>query len=253
MSELKNGKVIAGETQGGAASEQPTSEVRPLVPDPNIVVVKARGSSDRVLITEGHIREAARRGKLVRYRGIPILTPSARDLIDELGVRLEPMDIRDDTERGKATPSSKSIVIGADHRGYALKEAVKKYLMSKGFTVEDVGTHNVESCDFPDFAEKLARIVARGDAQFGVFIDSTGGPGAMVCNKIKGVRAYTIYDELSARSARQHGDANIACIGADTTAETKAMALLDIWLSTPFDGGEKYVRRVQKVRTIEEG
>ena len=106
------------------------------------------------------------------------------------------------------------IAIGSDHAGFKFKEEIKKYLESKGYEVEDVGTHSLDSCDYPIFGRAAAELVASGKAQYGVLVCSSGEGIMMSANKIKGVRCGLAYNDDVARLIRQHNNANMIAFGA---------------------------------------
>lgn len=143
------------------------------------------------------------------------------------------------------------IAVGSDHAGFALKEKVRAYLAAGGYEVEDLGTRSTDSVDYPDFAEKVAaRVVAKG-ADFGVLVCGTGLGVAMSANKVRGIRAATCNDTLSARFARAHNNANVLAMGGRLIDETTAAKILDTWLATPFEGG-RHQRRVDKIAALEQ-
>jgi ribose 5-phosphate isomerase B len=143
------------------------------------------------------------------------------------------------------------IAVGADHAGFALKERVRDYLESKGFEVEDLGPATLEPVDYPDYAEKVAARVAAQEADFGVLMCGTGLGVAIAANKVPGIRAATCNDTLSAYFARAHNDANVLTMGGRLTDEATARKIVDIWLSTEFEGG-RHARRVEKIGIINE-
>ena len=143
------------------------------------------------------------------------------------------------------------IAVGADHAGFALKERVREYLESKGFEVEDLGPATLQPVDYPDYAEKVAASVAAKKADFGVLMCGTGLGVAIAANKIPGIRAATCNDTLSAYFARAHNDANVLTMGGRLTDEATARKIVDIWLSTEFEGG-RHARRVEKIGIIDE-
>jgi len=147
-------------------------------------------------------------------------------------------------------PEKPKIALGADHAGFALKEKVRAYLVSKGYSVEDEGTHSTESVDYPDFAEKVAERVAAGQADFGILMCGTGLGVAMAANKVPGIRAAPCNDTISARLAREHNNANVLAMGGRLLDEATAEKILDTWLSTPFAGG-RHERRVEKIAAID--
>jgi len=107
----------------------------------------------------------------------------------------------------------KRIAIGSDHGGFPLKEELVRFLEAKGYIIKDLGTDSTEAVDYPDFAEKVARAVASGDCDRGIMIDSIGMASAMAANKVRGIRAAMCYDLTTARSSREHNDANVLTLG----------------------------------------
>ncbi len=142
------------------------------------------------------------------------------------------------------------IAIGADHAGYHLKEALKQALAGADVEVEDVGTESDASVDYPDFAARVADRVASGQSDRGILICGTGIGMAMAANKVRGIRAASVTDELGARLARQHNDANILTLGGRVTPAGTAARLVRIFLDTPFEGG-RHQRRVEKIAALE--
>ncbi|GAB4293286.1 MAG: ribose 5-phosphate isomerase B [Myxococcota bacterium] len=131
----------------------------------------------------------------------------------------------------------KKVAIGCDHAGFALKEAVKRHLMDNGFEVLDEGTFSEESCHYPSFARSVAEKVAKGGAEWGVLICGTGLGMAMAANRNKKVRAALCPSIFHARMARRHNDANVLCLGGRITGEDLALAIVDEFFSTKFEGG----------------
>jgi ribose 5-phosphate isomerase B len=138
------------------------------------------------------------------------------------------------------------IAVGADHAGWALKERLADALRRAGHEVEDCGTHGEESVDYPDFAAEVARRVAEGRADRGVLVCGTGIGMAIVANRFAGVRAAVCHDDYTAEMSRRHNDANILCVGGRVLDEARALRILDVWMSSPFDGG-RHSRRVAKI------
>jgi len=143
------------------------------------------------------------------------------------------------------------IAIGSDHAGYHLKEALKQTLADAGVEVEDVGTESEASVDYPDYAERVADRVASGQSDRGILICGTGIGMAMAANKVRGIRAASVTDEVGARLARQHNDANVLALGGRVTPPDTAARLVRIFLDTPFEGG-RHQRRVAKVAGLEQ-
>lgn len=142
------------------------------------------------------------------------------------------------------------IAIGADHTGFATKKTVIEFLEKKGYKIEDVGTSDEKSCDYPDFAYLVAKKVALKEVDFGVLLDATGIPSAITANKVPTIRAATCYNEFTARSAREHNNANIIVMGAKTLGEELIKSILETWLQSSFLG-DRHQRRLDKITDIE--
>lgn len=142
------------------------------------------------------------------------------------------------------------IAFGCDHGGVELKEFLVKYLRSKGLDVRDFGTQGRESVDYPDFGREVSRHVSSGQAERGVLICTSGIGMSITANKFPGVRAALVQDLESARSSREHNDANILVLSGAKTQGSLAQQIVETWLATPFAGG-RHQRRVDKIRRIE--
>ena len=142
------------------------------------------------------------------------------------------------------------IAIGADHAGFSLKEQLRRRLAEEGHEVVDFGTHSLESCDYPDFAQSVGRDVAQGRSDRGILVCSTGIGMAMAANKVDGVRAAPAQTEDEVKFTRQHNDANVLTLGAKYMDAQRAMELIDIFLNTEFAGG-RHARRVAKIAQLE--
>ncbi|MBQ1265314.1 MAG: ribose 5-phosphate isomerase B [Proteobacteria bacterium] len=149
-------------------------------------------------------------------------------------------------------PTGSTIAIGSDHAGYALKEQLKQCLADMGYVVDDKGTHNTDSCDYPDFGAAVAHAVADHKAIAGVLVCSTGIGISISANKVPGIRAALVHHIFEAEMTRRHNDANIICFGAATTGPVIAIEALKRFMETDFDGG-RHERRVRKILDIERG
>ncbi len=176
-----------------------------------------------------------------------IVTPSARDLARERGVAIVEVSAG---ELGAPAPPARTVAIGSDHGGYAMKEALKPLLAELGFTVRDVGVKNAAPADYPDIALAVAELVAQGEAGRGVIVDGAGIGSAMAANKVPGIRAALCYDRASARNSREHNNANILTLGGRLLTHSQAEEVLRTWLETPFGGG-RHAARVDKIAGIE--
>ena len=142
------------------------------------------------------------------------------------------------------------ISIGSDHGGYALKQELIAYLQEKGHEVKDFGCHDTSSCDYPDFGEAAARAVASGEYDCGIVICTTGIGISIAANKVKGIRCAHCADSLEAEMTRRHNDANMLAIGAGFTGKNLAERMVEVFLSTDFEGG-RHARRVEKLNAIQ--
>lgn len=140
------------------------------------------------------------------------------------------------------------IVVSADHGGFTLKESLKQYLAEKKIETDDLGCFSKESVDYPDFAALAANEVSLGRADCGIVICTTGIGASIVANKFPEVRAALCLTPHMAIMARAHNNANILALGGDLISDDEAKKILDAWLATRFDAGERHCRRVQKIR-----
>ena len=142
------------------------------------------------------------------------------------------------------------IALGADHAGYALKLAVAKHLADSGHEVTDFGTDSEESVDYPPFCAAVGRAVVEGASDFGIVMGGSGQGEQIAANKVHGVRAALCADEFTARLAREHNDANVLALGGRITGEPHALAIVDAFLATGFEGG-RHARRLALIAEIE--
>ena len=138
--------------------------------------------------------------------------------------------------------SEKRIIIGCDHGGLNLKHKVVEHLKEIGYEVEDVGTYTTESVDYPIYAKKVAHAVADGKYEKGIIICGTGIGVSIVANKVKGIRASLCGDTFSAKATRQHNNSNILCMGERVIGAGLALDIVDIWLTTEYEGGRHQKR-----------
>lgn len=139
------------------------------------------------------------------------------------------------------------IIIGSDHAGFDLKEALKGAF--RGMT--DIGTDSADSVDYPDFGVRVARAVSSGEYERGILICGSGVGMSIVANKVPGIRAALCTDTDTARLSRLHNDANVLVLAGRRTDQKEAVAIVTVWLDTPFEGG-RHARRLDKIRNIEE-
>ncbi|MFH1176837.1 MAG: ribose 5-phosphate isomerase B [Acidobacteriota bacterium] len=142
------------------------------------------------------------------------------------------------------------LLFASDHAGFDLKRLLAAHARGRGFEVHDLGTHVADACDYPDLAHELARRLVGGEGERGVLVCGTGIGMAMVANRHPGVRAAVCHDAFTAEAARRHNDANVLCLGGRTTGPGVAIQILEIFLTTPFDGG-RHERRLEKIERKE--
>lgn len=144
------------------------------------------------------------------------------------------------------------IALGADHGGYRLKEAIRKYLDDEKIEYRDFGTFDENSVDYPPIAAKVSHFVADGSAEAGILCCGTGIGMSIVANKIKGIRAAVCTNEYCAEITRRHNNSNILCLGGRVISEEQAVAFTRLFLRTPFDGG-RHEKRVNEIAAAERG
>jgi ribose 5-phosphate isomerase B len=197
--------------------------------------------------------------RVITYQDIPasgelqvpldaVITPSARDLAAERGVKI--VHLPADQIREISEPST-TIAIGSDHGGFQMKEQLKPILAELRLAIRDVGVREEKPADYPDIALEVAELVASGATTRGVIVDGAGIGSCMAANKVPGVRAALCYDKASARNSREHNDSNVLTLGGRLLTGTQAEEVLRVWLSTPFGGG-RHAARLQKIAQIEQ-
>ena len=142
------------------------------------------------------------------------------------------------------------IAIGSDHRGFVIKGKVVESLKRLEQEVIDVGPHTPESVDYPDIAQIVAIQVSNGTVDRGILICGTGIGMCIAANKLPGVRAAPCHDDLTAEMSRRHNDLNVLCLSADMLGERLIDRMVEIWLTTEFEGG-RHARRVEKIAGME--
>lgn len=142
------------------------------------------------------------------------------------------------------------IALGSDHGGFDLKERVKAYLDREGIPYQDYGCHSKESCDYPVFGKAAAEAVASGVCEKGIVICTTGIGISIAANKVQGIRCAHCADSLEAEMTRRHNNANMLAIGAGFTGKNLAERMVEVFLSTDFEGG-RHERRVNKLNAIQ--
>lgn len=142
------------------------------------------------------------------------------------------------------------IAIASDHGGFELKEDIKEFLDNAGYHFRDLGTHNKDSVDYPDYGIKLSEKVASGEFEKGILICGTGIGMSIAANKIPGIRAALVHDVYSARMSKEHNDANVLVIGGRVTGKALARELVRAWLESKFEGG-RHRKRLDKIAELE--
>ena len=145
--------------------------------------------------------------------------------------------------------TSLPIAIGSDHAGFEYKEKLKLFLEQQALKTTDLGTHSIESVDYPDLAHPVAQAVENNEAAFGILICGSANGVAITANKHQKIRAAICWEEEIASLARKHNDANIICIPARFVSETLAEKMVSAFLSTEFEGG-RHANRVNKIACI---
>jgi RpiB/LacA/LacB family sugar-phosphate isomerase len=143
------------------------------------------------------------------------------------------------------------IVVGADHRGYEMKDQIAANLKQAGHEVLDVGTHSADSVDYPDYARAIGGALTDGLAERGVLVCGSGVGASIAANKIRGVRAALCHDTYSARQGVEHDDMNVLCLGARVIDSELALELVRAFLGARLSDEERYRRRLEKVAEME--
>ena len=144
------------------------------------------------------------------------------------------------------------IAVSNDHRGIRSSEQVRAILAQLGHECLDLTVKEEQAVDYPDYAYEASMAVANGKAQRAILVCGTGIGMCIAANKVKGIRAALCYDELAAKISRQHNDANVLCMSGDLLGPSMLRKIVEVWLSTDFEGG-RHLRRVKKIQAIEEG
>ncbi len=153
---------------------------------------------------------------------------------------------------GEVSTKVATISLGSDHAGYPLKIVVKEHLESKGYKVLDFGTFSTESTDYPLYCAPAAEAVSTGAADLGIVFGGSGQGEQIVANKVPGIRAALCFNELSARLARQHNNANVLSLGARLLGVELALSIVDSFLDATYEGG-RHQRRIDQITALENG
>jgi ribose 5-phosphate isomerase B len=144
------------------------------------------------------------------------------------------------------------IAVACDHRGYDAKKKLIPLLKKLGHEVEDFGCDSTSAVDYPDFAIPVARAVAKGTHELGILLDGSGIGMSVAANKVRGVRAGLVHDEVTARRAREHNHCNVLCLGTDLLSEDQIRQIVEIFLATGYGDG-RHIRRIEKLKGFELG
>jgi ribose 5-phosphate isomerase B len=142
------------------------------------------------------------------------------------------------------------ISIGSDHAGYRYKELIKQHLLAQGHEVFDKGTNSPETVDYPLFIHPAAEAVVKGETERGIVLGGSGNGEAIVANKVKGVRCSLCWNVESARLGRAHNNANVISLGERMIPEEEVLKIVDMWLTTPFEGG-RHQHRIDLITEME--
>ena len=202
------------------------------------------------IITEADAR-VLEIGETVALKTGGHVTPLAADTLKSRRVAVVSDAVLDRSDDGLAPVSDiRRIAVGSDHTGLALKAAIVAALRAKGIAVDDLGTLTADAVDYPDTAARVAKAVARGEADAGIVIDGAGIGSSIAANKVKGIRAAVCHDQTMARYARQHNGANVLSLGSALVQPKEALAVVEVWLGTPMTEA-RYIRRLAKIRELE--
>lgn len=142
------------------------------------------------------------------------------------------------------------IAIASDHAGYTFKQKLAERLVELGHKVDDYGCLSADSCDYPDYAYPAAKSIAEGKNDRGILICSNGIGVCMVANRVPGVTGALVYNLRTAETTRKHHGSNVLCLGAKEFPHKKLLKMVEIWLSTNFEGG-RHERRMNKIKAID--
>ena len=141
------------------------------------------------------------------------------------------------------------IAIGCDHGAYELKLTLIKHLEERGIEYTDLGCHSTESCDYPIYAQAVAKELTSGKADLGILLCGTGIGMSMAANKIKGIRAAVCNDCFSAKATKEHNNANVLCMGARVIGPGLALMIADTFIDTEFSNDERHIRRIRMLES----
>jgi ribose 5-phosphate isomerase B len=178
------------------------------------------------------------------------VTPLAQDTLNARRIAIVREGFDGDASSLAPRAEVKTVALGSDHTGVALKTAIRTHLRGRGIAVHDLGTDTSEPVDYPDIASAVARHVARGEADAGIVIDGAGLGSTIAANKVRGVRAAMCMNVTLARYARQHNGAHVLALGSTLITSAEALEIVDVFLDTPMREA-RYIRRLAKIRDLE--
>jgi ribose 5-phosphate isomerase B len=178
----------------------------------------------------------------------PLLPPVKRFKLSKRSTVPAP-GVKDNATACRLTPVK--IAIGSDHAGFQLKSLLARHLTDRGHEILDFGTDSEESVDYPLFCAPVARAVVKGDAERGIVLGGSGQGEQISANKVHGARAALCNELFTARLCREHNDANVLSMGARIVAPALALEIVEVFLTTPFEGG-RHVKRLEQISAIEQ-
>ena len=204
------------------------------------------------IITEADARQIAIGATVELAKGGHV-TPLAADTLRERRVTVVPAGSVDPAIPPDLAPKAQiaRVAIASDHTGIAMRKAIVQHLRGRAIAVDDLGADGTAPVDYPDIAARVAKAVARGEADAGIVIDGAGIGSAIAANKVRGIRAAMITDETIARYAREHNGTNVMTLGSTLMPGEQALRCVDVWLSTPMTEA-RYIRRLLKIRRLED-
>ncbi len=143
------------------------------------------------------------------------------------------------------------VALAADHAGFSLKTKIAAYLEEAGFEILDLGTHNEEPVDYPDFARAIGKVLQEEKAERGILVCGSGVGACVAANKMSTIRAGLCHDTYSAHQGVEHDDINVLCLGARVIGEELARELVSAFLAASFTGEERHRRRLDKIKAME--
>ena len=204
------------------------------------------------IIQEWEIDKAAQTGRVILVDEHSRLTPAALDRAKELNVKLQTVKssvVKQSTV--KDIMPVKIIALASDHGGFEVKEMLREFLRKQGYQVHDLGPSTDAACDYPDYAVKVAEMVAQQKADCGIMVDSVGIGSAMAANRVKGILAAKCNTAFEARSAREHNYANVLTLGSKTLGVEIIKEIVDVFLTTP-GGAVRHQKRVKKILNMDQ-